>query len=118
MEPIWCLGLMSGTSLDGVDAAWLRTDGNTISDIGGGVMHPYPPTLRDKIRQILGKKDMNSEVKAVERELTLFHAQVVKEAQQIQPVDLVGFHGQTIFHAPPITRQIGDGGLLARENWE
>ena len=115
MEPIWCLGLMSGTSLDGVDAAWLRTDGNTISDIGGGVMHPYPPTLRDKIRQILGKKDMNSEVKAVERELTLFHAQVVKEAQQIQPVDLVGFHGQTIFHAPPITRQIGDGGLLARE---
>jgi anhydro-N-acetylmuramic acid kinase len=119
MEPIWALGLMSGTSLDGVDAAWLRTDGQQILDVGEGIMVPYPLPLKDKIRQILGQKEMTPEVGAVERELTLFHAQVVKQAaKQVSgqySLDLVGFHGQTIFHAPPETRQIGDGELLARE---
>jgi len=119
MEPLWALGLMSGTSLDGVDAAWLRTDGQKIIDIGSGVVVPYPHPLREKIRSILGVKDITMEVKDVERELTLFHAQVAKQAiQQIKgqySIDIIGFHGQTIYHAPPITRQIGDGELLARE---
>lgn len=115
MEPIWSLGLMSGTSLDGIDAAWLRTDGHSIREIGEGFMVPYPPILREKIRQILGQKEWTSEIKNAERELTLFHAQVVKEAQRRHPFELIGFHGQTLFHAPPKTWQIGDGELLAKE---
>jgi len=115
MEPIWSLGLMSGTSLDGVDVAWLQTDGTTIKKIGEGLMVPYPMPLREKIRSILGQNVMTLEVKSIERELTLFQAQIVKEAQKIQSFDVIGFHGQTIFHAPPFTRQIGDGELLAKE---
>ncbi|MDF3034348.1 MAG: anhydro-N-acetylmuramic acid kinase [Alphaproteobacteria bacterium] len=119
MEPIWSLGLMSGTSLDGVDAAWLRTDGQKIEEAGGGMMIPYPPSLREKIRSILGQRNITEEIEEVERELTLFHAgvvkQVVKEIGSQHSLDLIGFPGQTIFHAPPETRQIGDGKLLAQE---
>lgn len=115
MEPIWSLGLMSGTSLDGVDVAWLQTDGNTIQKMGEGIMVPYPPHLREKIRSILGQNIMTLEVRSIERELTLFQAKVVKEAQKIQSFDVIGFHGQTIFHAPSVTRQLGDGALLAKE---
>lgn len=119
MEPLWALGLMSGTSLDGVDVAWLCTDGQTIKDVGGGLTAPYPASLGERIRNILGQKTMRPEIKDVEKELTLFHAQVVKEALKNKgnqhSFDLIGFHGHTIYHAPPETWQIGDGKLLARE---
>ncbi len=119
MEAIWSLGLMSGTSLDGVDAAWLRTDGEIIEEVGEGITLPYPPFLREKIRSILGQNDITPEIENIERELTLFHAQAVNRArEQITnqySLDLIGFHGQTLLHAPPRTRQIGDGKLLARK---
>lgn len=119
MEPIWSLGLMSGTSLDGVDAAWLRTDGQKIEEVGGGFMAPYPPSLRENIRSILGVKDTTEKVKNVERDLTLFHAHVISQAlariANRHSLDLIGFHGQTIFHAPPESRQLGDGAFLAQE---
>lgn len=115
MEPLWSLGLMSGTSLDGVDAAWLLTDGQEIMEIGRGMTVPYPDVLREKIRAILGQRDLTEEVQAVAHELTLFHGEVVRQVQAIQAMDLIGFHGHTIFHSPPITRQIGNGELLARE---
>jgi len=119
MEPIWSLGLMSGTSLDGVDAAWLRTDGQKIEDVGEGFTTPYPPSLRENIRSIFGVKGITEKVRAVERALTLFHAEVVQQAlKQIgnqYPIGLIGFHGQTIFHAPPKSCQLGDGKLLAQE---
>lgn len=113
MEPIWALGLMSGTSLDGVDAAWLLTDGQEIMEVGGGITVPYPNILREKVRAILGQKELTEEIQSVERELTIFHGEVVKQAQRSQAFDLIGFHGQTLFHAPPQTWQIGDGQLLA-----
>ena len=115
MEPIWSLGLMSGTSLDGVDVAWLQTDGNKITKIGEGMIIPYPSLMREKIRSILGQNVITPEIKSIEKELTLFQAEIVKKAQKIQSFDVVGFHGQTIFHAPPQTWQIGDGKLLASE---
>ncbi|MGV8948650.1 MAG: anhydro-N-acetylmuramic acid kinase [Candidatus Paracaedibacter sp.] len=115
MEPLWALGLMSGTSLDGVDAAWLLTDGQEIMEVGGGMTVPYPNILRKTIRAILGQKKLTEEIQAIEQELTLFHGEVVRQAQRVQKFDLIGFHGQTIFHAPPQTWQIGNGELLAED---
>jgi anhydro-N-acetylmuramic acid kinase len=115
MEPVWALGLMSGTSLDGIDAAWLLTDGQEIIEVGGGMTVPYPNILREKVRAILAQMELTEEIQAVEQELTLFHGEVVRQAQRVQAFDLIGFHGQTIFHAPPRTWQIGDGKLLAED---
>ncbi len=116
-QPILALGLMSGTSLDGVDAALIRTDGATVSERGGCLTLPYPPDLRGRLRAVLGGVGA---VAAVEREVTLFHAeavgQLLRQAQlPAAAVAVVGFHGHTILHRPKERRswQIGDGALLA-----
>lgn len=117
------IGLMSGTSLDGVDAALIKTDGINIVEPIGQTTLPYPENLKQKMRECLGKDDLNDpDVVEVERLVTFHHAQAVKdilEQEQISAsqIDLIGFHGQTIFHDPDnqITLQIGDGDLLAHE---
>ncbi|MEO5336948.1 MAG: anhydro-N-acetylmuramic acid kinase [Magnetospirillum sp. WYHS-4] len=109
------LGLMSGTSLDGIDAAILVTDGERIEAFGPALTLPYEPAFRDRLRACLGTRGDG----AVERELTIRHALAVKRlaADWGRPVDIVGFHGQTVLHRPKdgITVQMGDGALLARE---
>lgn len=115
MEPLWALGLMSGTSLDGVDAAWLLTDGEKIWEKGQGMTVPYPAVFRENLRHVLGQTEPTKETQELERALTLFHADVVKQAQKNHSFDLIGFHGQTVYHAPPHTWQLGDGKLLAQE---
>ena len=115
MKSVLSLGLMSGTSLDGVDAALLMTDGETAGSAGEALTMPYPDELRRAIRAVLGGV---GPVEEVERELTLFHAEVAKAllARAGQPeVAVVGFHGHTILHQPDKRRtwQIGDGALLA-----
>jgi len=112
------IGLMSGTSLDGVDAALLRTDGEANIEREAFLTLPYDDGLRAQIRACLGKSAAES--KAAERALTVAHAETVHrllEMQGIQSkeIDLIGFHGQTISHAPEKghTCQIGDGALLA-----
>ena len=109
------LGLMSGTSLDGVDAALLRTDGETAGSAGEALTMPYPDELRRAIRAVLGG---HGPVEEVERDLTLFHAKVAEsllEKAGRPEVAVVGFHGHTILHQPDKRRtwQIGDGPLLA-----
>lgn len=109
------LGLMSGTSLDGIDAAILETDGERVQSCGPWLTLPYDEGFRARLRSCLGTKGD----KAVERELTLRHAEAVRKlvADWGKPVDLVGFHGQTLLHRPKegVTVQMGDGALLARE---
>jgi anhydro-N-acetylmuramic acid kinase len=117
------MGLMSGTSLDGVDAAVLRTDGVEILEHGPSLFLPYDATLRRRARDLLdraaGLTPDDPEVLAVEALLTRRHVEAVRamRAQHDAPVDLVGFHGQTIYHAPQQRRtwQIGDARLLSRE---
>jgi anhydro-N-acetylmuramic acid kinase len=115
------IGLMSGTSLDGVDAAYIETDGQGFARPGGFVTIPYEPALREQIRACFGMRDKAS-AKAASQALTLEHARAVRALLQkidknASDVDIVGFHGQTIFHAPDerLTVQIGEGGWLARE---
>ncbi len=111
---------MSGTSLDGIDAALLRTDGETIADFGPGLTLPYEPGLRARIRACLGG---GGAIAAVSRALTEAHAEAVaallrQAGMAAADVAWLGFHGQTLLHRPDArprrTWQLGDGGLLAR----
>lgn len=113
------LGLMSGTSLDGIDAAVLRSDGRCRIEPGPSLTVPYDEGLRARLRGALGGC---GDVSAVEREMTQAHAAAVRAllaeaGLHAREVDVVGFHGHTIRHAPEEGRtwQIGDGALLARE---
>jgi len=110
------IGLMSGTSLDGIDAAFIETDGEATVIPGPAFTRPYDPALRRRLQAVLGGK---GDVAGVERQLTLAHVDAVRALvaeHGIAGVDVVGFHGHTILHRPDQRRtwQIGDGALLAR----
>jgi anhydro-N-acetylmuramic acid kinase len=111
------IGLMSGTSLDGVDAALIETDGVAHVVCGPALTVPYEQPLRERLRRALGGRNP---VKAIERSLTIAHAEAVtallaKAGRKAAEIDLVGFHGQTIVHRPAegVTWQIGDAASLA-----
>ncbi len=111
--PCWIIGLMSGTSADGVDAALLFTDGKDIVEPGPSLTIPYSDALRS---DILGLMNNRGDLLATSKALTEVHVEAVEKlrTQIKEPVALLGFHGQTIKHAPRqgITRQIGDPKLL------
>lgn len=114
------LGLMSGTSIDGIDAALIETDGHNHVKVLGFLGHPYGAPFREKLRHHLGNVHgaTDPSVAAFEYELTELHAAIALELMKktgITP-DLIGFHGQTLFHKPEqkLTVQIGDGDLLAK----
>lgn len=116
------IGLMSGTSMDGVDAALIRTDGEAVTGFGGALTQPYDEKFRERLRAILGLTSPSDVITAVERDLTDFHIMAVKtllaqEGLSAGDISAIGFHGHTISHDPAIgfTWQIGDGDRLARE---
>lgn len=127
-EILKVIGLMSGTSLDGVDAALVETDGEDIAVPGPALTLPYDLATRVMLRAALGdaKEVAQGEpvpyaIRHVERRLTEIHAEAVaqllrKAKISSESVSLIGFHGQTILHRPEKrwTWQIGDGALLAR----
>jgi anhydro-N-acetylmuramic acid kinase len=106
------LGAMSGTSLDGVDAAVIETDGDTISAFGDAAYRPYTADERAILRAALGQWD-GPAVDAAARVVLDAHADLLSG---FPPVDLVGFHGQTLAHDPHGrgTLQAGDGAALAQ----
>jgi anhydro-N-acetylmuramic acid kinase len=119
--PVLAVGLMSGTSLDGIDAAIIETDGESRIRPCGAVTVPYDGALRDRLRAALGRETRSAETDALERDLTLAHARIVgalldRERIAAASVAVVGFHGHTLLHRPErrLTWQIGDGALLAR----
>ena len=127
------IGLMSGTSLDGIDAALIETDGETVVRPGPSLTIPYTAQTRALLRAAIddapGVADANFEeggplphsIREAESLSSEAHARAVKallDKAGLGPADvaLVGFHGQTILHRPAQRRtwQIGDGALLAR----
>lgn len=114
------IGLMSGTSLDGVDAAMIRTDGKDRVERVGFYAAPYDADLRRDLRACLGlNRDQDGRIARAATQMTKVHIDAVNalRAAHPGPVDFIGFHGQTIFHDPAnkFTWQIGDAALLARE---
>jgi anhydro-N-acetylmuramic acid kinase len=114
------LGLMSGTSIDGIDAALIETDGHGHVRRLGFTSSPYSAPFREKLRRHLGnpRGTADPEIAAFERELTELHAEISLHLLHEfgQTADLIGFHGQTLYHHPEkrLTIQIGDGALLAK----
>ncbi|MGA8402119.1 MAG: anhydro-N-acetylmuramic acid kinase, partial [Stellaceae bacterium] len=113
---ISALGLMSGTSLDGIDVAAIDSDGASYVATGPALTLPYPDDFRERLRGVLGGVGPVAEVEA---ELSRRHAAAVASFRARHTdirCELIGFHGHTILHQPENRRtwQIGDGALLAR----
>ena len=119
------IGLMSGTSTDGVDASIIKSDGYKEYTIIDDKYFKYDQKIRNSLFNIRSKMlsvdDLNifeNEIKKVERDLTLFHAKAVNDLIRKNniKIDFIGFHGHTIIHDSKnkISKQIGDGGLLSQ----
>lgn len=121
------IGLMSGTSLDGIDVALLRTDGEAVVERGPSMASPYDAAFRRRLqgaletaRSIGERSERPGDLAQIERELTLRHGEAVRAflaENGLEPsgIDVIGFHGQTVLHRPDqaLTVQLGDGRLLA-----
>ncbi len=120
-ERMTAIGLMSGTSMDGVDAALIETDGDAVFGFGESLSLPYPETFREKLRALLGTDPIGDPAAPeVSRELESHHVEAVAKllaaaGLRAGDVGVVGFHGHTVLHEPDrgVTRQIGDAQLLA-----
>ena len=117
------LGFMSGTSGDGVDASIIYSNGDTYYEVIKDQYFEYENDIYEKIHWIKGqiyniedldkfKKDLNN----LENKITLFHAKIGKEIIKDKKVDIIGFHGQTIYHNPQEknSKQLGNGKLLSQ----
>ena len=118
------IGLMSGTSMDGVDLSVIKSDGNdqfssiydTYKEFDDG-LYKQLISLRDKISNFKDLKTHSIEINDVEKKFTLFNSHLINEVigDINEDIDLIGFNGQTVFHDPKIqiSKQLGDGRLLS-----
>lgn len=114
------IGLMSGTSADGIDAACIRTDGVHQIEVLAALTLPYADRFRERLIEAASSTVTLDEVLELEQELTRLHALAVTQVSghvgmALDEIDLIGFHGHTLRHDPQSARscQIGDGVLLA-----
>ena len=123
---LYSLGLMSGTSVDGVDASIIKSDGEQFLEIIDDIYVKYDDHFKMKLKKTIDScyskdefNNLSNSIKDIEKEITLFHDQacklIIKKNRNIK-IDIIGFHGQTILHKPQegYSIQIGDSKLLSK----
>ena len=121
----YCLGLMSGTSMDGIDGSIIYSDGVDNFEVIENFYYKYENNFNNKLsdlkNKIISDKDLKyyeKDINELDREITVLHAEFANSILKNykNKVDLVGFHGQTIYHnsEEKLTRQLGDGKLLSQ----
>ena len=122
------IGLMSGTSMDGIDVALIDTDGESAVRRGPAGEYPYDAAFRRRLaegleaaKRITAREQRPGALAGLEAEITERHADAVmrfmlQHGLATESIDVIGFHGQTVLHRPAqgLTVQLGDGGLLAK----
>ena len=125
---ITAIGLMSGTSCDGIDASIIKSDGENSLELIGDYFLPYAEKIKIRIRKLKEKVDRvfelenkKKEIEDLENEITLLHSKAInlilkKLKMNRSEIDLVGLHGHTIFHSfqDKETKQLGDGKVLSK----
>ena len=115
------IGVISGTSMDGVDVAMIDGDGERIDHVGPGATYAYPAPVEARLRAVIADPEAAAgPLGDLEREVTDAHVAAVEQflsafAIARASVALVGLHGQTVLHRPQagITRQLCDGARAA-----
>ena len=122
---ISALGLMSGTSLDGVDVAWIKTDGEGHIDTGPSLHLPYRPDDQNLLREVLmharhmtqrdERPPLIARAEALIDQRHIEAVEAFRAAHPDHPFELIGYHGQTVLHRPEarLTVQLGRGQVLA-----
>jgi anhydro-N-acetylmuramic acid kinase len=123
-KPLTAIGAISGTSMDGIDIALIETDGHTISRMGSGCMVPYPADLRSDLLTFLEDPSLaeHDPMTDLEQRVTDAFTKAISQFMQSEKldrlrIDLIGLHGQTVYHRPEkrFTRQLGLGARMAQE---
>jgi anhydro-N-acetylmuramic acid kinase len=120
MTPLIAIGVISGTSMDGIDVAAVETDGRDVATPLGGRTYPYPPELEARLRALIAEPAIAEHDRLNELEAAVTDAHVGAAEAFIRDAGLApslfGFHGQTVLHRPErrFTRQLFDGARAAR----
>jgi anhydro-N-acetylmuramic acid kinase len=117
------VGVISGTSMDGIDVALIATDGKDAVSVRAGATYPYPPALRKELQAVIADPERaeKAPLDDIEAAVTQAHGDAVAQFLQdksipANKVDVIGMHGQTVIHRPErrFTRQLGSGPDIAK----